>query len=42
MADPEHVEIVKKGKDEIVRWQDRNPDGRLDLRGGPEQGDPLG
>jgi hypothetical protein len=33
MANPEHVEIVRQGKDAIERWQSVNPKAPLDLSG---------
>ena len=32
MANPEHVEIVKRGKDAIAAWRAEHPTGELDLR----------
>lgn len=32
MANPEHVEIVKRGAKAIWEWRERNPDVRMDLR----------
>jgi len=33
MANPEHVEIVKRGKEAIDTWWEENPKGKLDLEG---------
>jgi hypothetical protein len=33
MANPEHVEIVKRGAEAIQEWRERNPGVRLDLSG---------
>ncbi|MCH7580412.1 MAG: toll/interleukin-1 receptor domain-containing protein [Chloroflexi bacterium] len=33
MANPEHVEIVKRGKEAIDEWREANPEERLDLEG---------
>ncbi len=34
MANPEHVEIVKRGREATLAWRRANPDALLDLRGG--------
>ena len=33
MANPEHVEIVKRGADALREWSKKNPDVQLDLSG---------
>lgn len=32
MSNPEHVEIVKRGREALAHWREGNPNGRLDLR----------
>jgi uncharacterized protein YjbI with pentapeptide repeats len=33
MANPEHVDIVKRGSDMVYEWREKNPDTPLDLEG---------
>src|SRR4030042_553415 len=33
MANPEHVNIVRQGRDAIAEWRQQNPEARLDLAG---------
>lgn len=32
MANPEHVEVVKRGREAIRRWREQHLGARLDLR----------
>jgi hypothetical protein len=41
MANPEHVEIVKKGRDAIAKWRAQHPTGQLDLSGADLSGADL-
>ncbi len=34
MANPEHVEVVKRARKAIVAWRKANPNERIDLGGG--------
>jgi len=31
MANMEHVQLVKRGRDHVARWREANPDDNLDL-----------
>ena len=31
MANMEHVQLVKRGRDHVARWREANPDDTLDL-----------